>query len=405
MTRAKRGLFGALSVTFLLGFLLSACSQPGSGSSPGGGSSSDGGSSSGGGTSANAGGSSDGGSSGAIGTGGTAVGFIFVGARDDYGYNQVAYIGSQAVEEAFPDLKVLRVENVPETAEAERVMEQMINDGANIIFPTSYGHLDPALNVAARHPDVAFFHQGGLKTADNLGTYFGTIWEPVYLAGVAAGKMTKTNKLGYIVSVPIPQVLLNVNAFTRGAQSVNPDVTTTVVFTGSWCDPGQQANAANSLIDGGVDVLTQHQDCTKTVIETAERRGAMSVGYHADASSLAPEGWIVGSIWNWPALYVDMVQTALDGKFDGSKYDGKFRGTLADDIVLLTDFGPNVPDEVKALVEEKKKALLDGSLHPFAGPVKKQDGEVVFAEGVIPTIDELESMDWFVEGVIGTIPK
>jgi len=402
MTKAKRWVFAALAMTFLLSFLLSACSQPGSGSTSGSGSSGGGTS---GGDSADSGDSSGEASSGAVGTGGSAVGFIFVGARDDYGYNQAAYIGSQAVEEAFPDLKVLRVENVPETAEAERVMEQMINDGANIIFPTSYGHLDPALNVAARHPDVAFFHQGGLKTAENLGTYFGTIWEPVYLAGVAAGKMTKTNKLGYIVSVPIPQVLLNVNAFQRGAQSVNPDVTTTVVFTGSWCDPGQQANAANSLIDGGVDVLTQHQDCTKTVIETAERRGAMSVGYHADASSLAPEGWIVGSVWNWPDLFVNMTKTALEGRFDGSMYDGKYRGTLADGTVMLTDFGKNVPDDVKALVGEMKQAIIDGALHPFAGPVKKQDGEVVFAEGVIPTIDELESMDWFVEGVIGTIPK
>lgn len=387
MKKTRTWLFAVLALTLLL----SACSQPGSGSSGGGG------------TEGTASGGEEQG--GAIGQGGTAVGFIFVGARDDFGYNQAAYIGSQAVEEAFPDLKILRVENVPETAEAERVMEQMINDGAKIIFPTSYGHLDPALNVAKRHPDVAFFHQGGLKTAENLGTYFGTIFEPVYLAGVAAGKMSKTGKLGYIVSVPIPQVLLNVNAFQRGAQSVNPDATTTVVFTGSWCDPGQQANAANSLIDGGADVLSQHQDCTKTVIETAERRGAMTVGYHADASSLAPNGWIIGSVWNWPALYVDMVQTAMDGNFDGSKYDGKFRGTLADDIVMLTDFGANVPEDVKALVEEKKQAMLDGTLHPFAGPVKDQSGEVRIADGVTPTIDELESMDYLVEGVIGTIPK
>lgn len=341
----------------------------------------------------------------AVGTGGDAIGFIFVGARDDYGYNQAAYIGSQAVEEAFPDMNVLRVENVPETAEAERVMEQMIQDGAKIIFPTSYGHLDPALNVAERHPDVAFFHQGGLKTAENLGTYFGTIYEPVYLAGVAAGKMTKTNKLGYVVSVPIPQVLLNVNAFQQGAKSVNPDVTTSVVFTGSWCDPGQQANAANSLIDSGVDVLSQHQDCTKTIIETSERRGAMSIGYHADASSLAPEGWITGSIWNWSDLFVDMVQTAVDGNFDGSKYDGKYRGTLSDEVVMLTGFGDNVPEEVQELVEQKRQEMINGTLHPFAGPVKDQSGTVRIEEGVIPTVDELEMTDYLVEGVIGSIPQ
>lgn len=338
-----------------------------------------------------------------MGTGGSAVGFIFVGARDDFGYNQAAFIGSQAVEEAYPDLKMLRVENVPETAEAERVMEQMINEGAKIIFPTSYGHLDPALNVASRHPDVVFYHQGGLKTAENLGTYFGTIYEPVYLAGIAAGKMSETGKLGYIVSVPIPQVLLNVNAFQEGAKSVNPEVTTSVVFTGSWCDPGQQANAANSLIDGGVDVLSQHQDCTKTIIETAERRGILTVGYHADASALAPEGWIIGSIWNWPDLYVDMVKTAVEGNFTGSQYDGKYRGMLNDNIVMLTGFGKNVPDDVQQLVEQKKQEMMDGTLHPFAGPIKDQAGNVIFEAGKIPTVEELESADFLVEGVIGSI--
>lgn len=382
-------------LVLILTMALSACSQPNSGG--GGGSTA---ASSGSGASGEAAASEA-----APGAGGSAVGFIFVGARDDYGYNQAAYIGSEAVEKAFPDYKVLRVENVPETAEAERVMEQMIRDGAKIIFPTSYGHLDPALNVAKRHPDVAFFHQGGLKTADNLGTYFGTIYEPVYLAGIAAGKMSKSGKLGYIVSVPIPQVLLNVNAFQEGARSVNPDVTTSVVFTGSWCDPGQQATAANSLIDAGVDVLSQHQDCTKTIIETAERRGALTVGYHADASSLAPKGWIVGSVWNWPDLYVDMVKIASEGGFKGSKYDGRYRGTLDEDIVLLTGFGAEVPDDVKALVESKKKEMLEGTLHPFAGPVMDQSGTVRIAEGANPSVEDLESMDYFVQGVIGSIPK
>lgn len=378
----------ALSLCAIL--LITGCSQPGATNSAGANESPA---------------SSDGNTASGIGTGGSAVGFIFVGARDDYGYNQAAYIGSQAVEEAYPDMKVMRVENVPETAEAERVMEQMIKDGAKIIFPTSYGHLDPALNVAKRHPDVAFFHQGGLKTAENLGTYFGTIYEPVYLAGVAAGKMTKTNKLGYIVSVPIPQVLLNVNAFQQGAKSVNPDVSTSVVFTGSWCDPGQQANAANSLIDGGADVLSEHQDCTKTIIETSERRGAMTVGFHADASPLAPQGWILGSVWNWSDLFVDMVKTAVDGQFKGSKYDGKYRGTLSDNVVMLTGYGKNVPADVQALVDEKKQAMIDGTLHPFTGPVKDQSGKVRIEQGINPTVDELEATDYLIEGVIGSIPK
>jgi basic membrane protein A len=344
-------------------------------------------------------------SGGTAGTGGKAVGFIFVGAKDDYGYNQAAYIGSQGVEKAFPDLKVLRSENVPETAEAERVMEEMIRNGAKIIFPTSYGHLDPALNVAKRHPDVLFYHQGGLKTAANLGTYFGTIWEPVYLAGIAAGKMSKSGKLGYIVSVPIPQVLLNVNAFELGAKSVNPIATTTVVFTGSWCDPAQQANAANSMIDQGIDVLSQHQDCTKTVIETAERRGALSVGYHAEASVLAPKGWITGSIWNWSDLYVDMVKTGVAGTFKGSKYDGKYRGQLKDNVVQLTSYGSAVPDDVKKLVDKGKADLVAGTLNPFNGPVKDQKGAVKIEAGAKLELDKLEATDYFVEGVIGSIPK
>jgi basic membrane lipoprotein Med (substrate-binding protein (PBP1-ABC) superfamily) len=284
-------------------------------------------------------------------------------------------------------------------------MEEMIKNGAKIIFPTSYGHLDPALNVAKRHPDVLFYHQGGLKTAENLGTYFGTIWEPVYLAGIAAGKMSKSGKLGYIVSVPIPQVLLNVNAFELGAKSVNPAATTSVVFTGSWCDPGQQANAVNSLLDQGIDVVSQHQDCTKTIIETAERRGALSVGYHADASSLAPNGWIVGSVWNWSDLYVDMVKTAMDGKFKGSKYDGKYRGMMKDNVVQLTAFGSKVPADVKTLVESKKADVLSGKLNPFLGPIKDQKGNVKVADGKAPTVQELEAADYLVEGVKGTIPS
>jgi basic membrane protein A and related proteins len=334
-----------------------------------------------------------------------SVGFIFVGPGDDYGYNQAAFLGSKAVEADLPDVKVLRAENVPETEEAERVMEQMIRDGATIIFPTSYGHLDPALAVAARHPDVIFVHQGGLKTAENLGTYFGTIWEAVYLSGVTAGKMTKTNKLGYIVSFPIPQVLLNINAFALGARSVNPDATTTVVFTANWCDPGKQAEAANTLIAQEVDVLTQHQDCTKTIVETAERNGIMSVGYHADASTLAPKGWLTGSIWNWGPLYDDMVKTIQAGKWAESPYKGKYRVGLKDGVVALAPFGTSVPKEVQDLVLEKKQAIIDGTLFPFEGPIKDQDGNVRIEAGKRPAIEELETTDYLVEGVIGTIPK
>jgi basic membrane lipoprotein Med (substrate-binding protein (PBP1-ABC) superfamily) len=341
----------------------------------------------------------------APGTDGSAVGFIFVGPCDDYGYNQAACIGSDAVEAAFPDMEMLRAENVPENQEAERVMENMIRNGAKIIFPTSYGHLDPALEVAKRHPDVLFMHQGGLKNAENVGTYFGTIWETVYLSGVAAGHMSQTGKLGYIVAFPIPQVLLNINAFTLGAQSVNPDVETTVVFTASWCDPGQQAEAANSLIAQGVDVLTQHQDCSKTIVEAAERNGIMSVGYHADASALAPEGWITGSIWDWGALFVDMVETIEAGEWASSPYNGLFRTGVAAGAVKLAPFGKNVPQEVQDEIAALQEQILSGEFFPFEGPIYDQDGNVRIAEGTRLTVEELEATDYLIQGVVGSIPQ
>ena len=230
----------------------------------------------------------DGAASSAPGKGSEKVGFIFVGPKDDFGYNQAAYEGSQELKKAFPDLEVITAENVPETDEAARVMEGMIQKGAKIIFATSYGHLDAAKQVAAAHPDVAVVQQGNTITdaiGPNLGTYFGTVYEPVYLAGIVAGKMTKTNKLGYVYAFPIPQTLANINAFQLGAHSVNPQVETITVNTSNWCDPAKQADAAKSLLNQGVDVITQHQDCQATVVKAAEAAGVMVVGYHADARS------------------------------------------------------------------------------------------------------------------------
>ena len=332
------------------------------------------------------------------------VGFLYVGPRNDYGYNQAAYQGSLAVKKAFPDAKVLQAENVPETAEAERVMEKMIDDGATIIFPTSFGHLDPALNVAKRHRDVTFLHQGGLKTAENLGTYFGTIYETQYAVGQAAGMATKSNKLGYVVAFPIAQTLLNINAFQLGAASVNPKATTNVVFTSNWCDPGKQAEAANSLLDQGVDVIEQHQDCTKTIIQTTERRGAMSTGYHADASTLAPKGWLTGSVWNWGPLFVDMVKTVQAGEFEGSPYAGRYRAGAAEGVVQLAPFGAAATPAIRKKVTATYNALKDGTLKPFTGPIKDQSGKVVIAAGEAPDATELESTDYLVDGVIGKIP-
>ena len=263
------------------------------------------------------------------GVGSKAVGFIFVGPKDDFGYNQAAYEGSEAVKKAFPDLDILTAENVPETDEAARVMESMISKGAKIIFATSYGHLDAALKVAADHPDVAVVQQGNIITGaipPNVGTYFGTVYEPVYLAGIVAGKETKTNKLGYVYAFPIPQTVANINAFELGAKSVNPDAKTYVVNTSSWCDPAKQADAAKSLLGQGVDVLTQHQDCTghRRQGGRGRRRHGRRLPRRRRRASPRRAGSPVRE-WEWGDLYTDIVKTALAGTFTGSKYNANFR--------------------------------------------------------------------------------
>ncbi len=366
----------------------------------------------GGATPAAAGSSAASGAAGAAapGTGGKAIGFIFVGPKDDFGYNQAAYDGSQAVAKAFPDLKVLTAENVPEDDNATRVMESMIAKGAKIIFATSYGHLDPAVKVAAAHRDVVVVQQGNFQKGTmppNLGTYFGTVYEPVYLAGIAAGKATKSNKLGYIYAFPIPQTLDNIDAFELGAQSVNPAAKTYIINTSNWCDPAKQAEATKSLLTQGVDVITQHQDCTATVIKTTEAAGAFTVGYHADASSLAPKGWLTGSQWDWAATYIDIVKTALGGSFTGSKYNANYRVGLKTGInpFVQSPFGPSVTAETKSLIEKAKTRIAAAGGSPFAGPVKDQSGKVVIPAGTVPDYATIESISYLVDGVVGKLPS
>ena len=346
----------------------------------------------------------------APGVGSTKVGFIFVGPKDDFGYNQAAFAGSQAVGEAHPDLEILTAENVPEDDNATRVMQKMVDDGARIIFATSYGHLDPALKIAADNPDVVVVQQGNVITGTvppNAGTYFGTVYEPVFLAGMAAGSVTESDKLGFIYAFPIPQTIANINAFQLGAQLVNADAETYVVNTSNWCDPAKQAEAANSLISQGVDVLTQHQDCTATITKAAEEAGIDVVGYHADASALAPDGWVTGSEWDWAALYNDIVDTALAGGFTGSKYNANFRVGYKDGAnpFVQSAYGAMVTDEVQQEIADKLEDIsTSGS--PFAGPVTAQDGSLLFEDGEVPVYDEIEARNsMFVQGVVGEIPQ
>ncbi len=360
----------------------------------------------------------------ACGAGATTVGFLYVGPKDDFGYNQAAYEAAVAMGEST-GVEVLHAENVPETIEdAVPVMEDMIAQGATILFPTSYGHFQPAVEVAAAHPDVCVVHQGQLESSldeplDNLGTYFASVFEPVYLAGIAAGSVTESNVMGYIYAFPIPQTLQNINAFALGAQSVNPDAEVIAVSTADWCDPAKQAQAAQTLLDQGADVLTQHQDCTKTIIETAEAAGAYSVGYHYDASELAPEGWITGSDWAWTPLYVDIVETMIAGEFVASPYNGDYRIGYQDaDAPFVafepSEFGAVVDDDTKAAVADALASLTAdedgdgvGDFNIFAGPISDRDGEVRIPDGTAPTYTELDELmgfaSWFVAGVEGSL--
>ena len=329
------------------------------------------------------------------------IGFIFVGPVDDFGYNYAANQGRLCIEAVLPNVETIFAENVPENAEAERIMEQMIRSGATIIFPTSYGHYDPAIAVSEKYPEVTFLHMGGLAATENVGSFFGEIWQMEYASGVAAGMMTESHKLGFIAAFPIPQVLLNINAFELGAKSVNPDATTTVVFSGNWCDPAVLAEAANSLIDQGIDVLTQHQDCPKPILEVSARREIWSVGYHADASSVSGEKWITGARWVWGPLMSTLVVQVLDGTYTPEL----LRVGVAEGAVALSEYGPGVPEEVMEAANAARDAIISGELYPFEGPINAQDGTVAIAEGEKPDTPTLETTSYLVEGVIGTIPQ
>jgi basic membrane protein A len=350
-------------------------------------------------------------SSDAAGVGGTAIGFIMVGPKDDYGYNQAVYEASQVLADEYPDLEILTAENVPEDDSAATTMEQMIDRGAKIIFATSYGHLDAAQQVAEEHPDVVVVQQGNTMADEDIlandGTYFGTVYEPMYLAGIAAGAATESGKLGYVYAFPIPQTIANINAFQRGAESVRPGVETITVATSSWCDPAAQRDAASSLLSQGVDVLTQHQDCTKTVIDAAEAGGASTVGYHADASELAPDGWLTGAVWEWAPLYSSIVDTILSGDFAGSEFNANYRvgyktGT---NPFVLAGYGPSVTDETITAIDEAQAWLATDEGSPFAGPVLAQDGTEAVAAGVVPEYAEIDAMDYFVQGVVGNLAQ
>jgi len=336
------------------------------------------------------------------------VGFIYVGPKDDYGYNQAHFEGSQSLAQ-IPGVKVIDQASVPETNEVQEVMLSMINEGATVLFPTSFGYFDPhILKLAPQNPNVQFFHAGGLwkeGLPNNVGSYFGYIDEAQYVAGIVAGKMTKSNKLGFIAAKPIPQVLRNINSFTLGARSVNPKATTQLIITGDWSLPVKEAEAANSMVDQGVDVITCHVDSPKVVMETAEKRGIYCVGYHANQSSLAPKGYLTGAEWDWSKIYTDYITSIKAGKtLMTGGIPHLVRGGYKQGFVKISPFGPAVTEDAQKAADTAIAKLKDGTLVIYKGPLQDNKGKTILAAGqeYKQTAIELEKMDWLVEGVSGS---
>ena len=334
------------------------------------------------------------------------VGVIYVGPRDDYGYNQ-AQAQAAAAMKKMPGVSVVEQEKVPETTDVQKTMGSMIEqDGATLLFPTSFGYFDPhMLKMAEKYPRVRFAHCGGLwtdgKHPKNTGSYFGYIDECLYLSGIVAGHASKSKKLGFIAAKPIPQVLRNINAFTLGARSVDPKITTLLVITGDWALPVKEAESANSLVDQGVDVLTCHVDSPKVVVETAERRGISVCGYHANQSALAPKGYLTGAEWNWVTPYATHIQDAMAGK----SMVNFMRGGLKEGFVRTSAYGKAVAEGGRKNADTVKAQMLKGDYVIFKGPLKDNTGKTVIAGGTAlkQTEPVLEQMNYLTEGVIGKV--
>ncbi|MDH4145368.1 MAG: BMP family ABC transporter substrate-binding protein [Acidimicrobiia bacterium] len=330
--------------------------------------------------------------------GATKVAFVYVGPIGDAGWTKKHDDGRKALEEALGDkVETSFLESVPEGAESEAVFERLAREGNKVIFGTSFGYMDQMLAVAEKYPDVVFMHATGFKTSENLGTYFGAAEEARYLSGMAAGAVTEANKIGYVAAFPIPEVLRGINAFTLGAQKVNPDVTVEVVWTSTWFDPTIEKEAAVSLLNKGVDVVAQHQD-TPSAGEAAQAADAFWVGYNDDMSRFAPDAWLTAPIWDWGPFYIKTVEDVRAGNWKSEQY----YGNMADGLVTLGEVSDKVPADVRSQIEETQADIISGDFAPFTGPIEKQDGSEAYAAGKVAPLDELLGMDYFVEGVVGS---
>jgi basic membrane protein A and related proteins len=330
------------------------------------------------------------------------VGFLCVGAVSDHGWNNAHNQGRLKLEQNLSgQVQTTLAEKVPENAEAERVLERMVSQGNKLIFTTSYGFLDPALRVAKRHPNVTFMQVNRFQTAANLGTYFSHQYQPMYLAGMAAGKTTKSNKLGFIAAHPVPPLIQAINAFTLGARSVNPHMETKVVWINSWSDPAMESEAVKGLAESGVDVIAHAQDNQNAIMKACENASIYSVGFYSDAHDLAPKGWLTGACLDWAPLYQRIATNVIAKKWQPEIIAPGMEGGY----IKLSSFGKAVSEPVKKQVLAKQKEMLSGKFSIFQGPLKDRKGKERLAAGHNADLKYLSEMDWFVPGVVGSLPK
>lgn len=330
------------------------------------------------------------------------VGFVYIGPANDKGYTYAHDQGRIYLEEKLGDkIEVIYQENVPDSDNSSvAVMQSFIDQGCKVIFATSYGYMDYMYDLAKDHPDVKFLHCSGYKSSENMLNYFGRIYQPRYLSGIVAGMKTESNKIGYVAAYPIPEVIRGINAFTLGVRSVNPDATVEVVWTFTWYDPATEKSAAVALLDNGCDVIAQHQDTTGPQ-QAAQEKGKWSIGYNCDTSEVATNSYMTAPVWNWGIYYADQVQKVIDGTWKAENY----WGGMNDGIVALAPLTKNAPEGAQAKVDEAAAKIKSGEWDVFYGPIKDQTGKVRVPEGSKMSDEDLLSFNWFVEGVVGTIPE
>ncbi len=329
------------------------------------------------------------------------VGFIYVGPVGDHGWTYQHDQARKELEAEFGDrIDTSYVESVAEGPDAERVIRQLAASGHGLIFTTSFGFMDPTVKVAKQFPEVKFEHATGYKRADNVATYMARFYEGRHIIGKIAGMMTETDKIGYVGSFPIPEVVRGINAATLAAQEVNPDIEVQVVWVNTWYDPGKEADAAKALISQGADMIMQHTDSPGPLQAAENAEDVYAFGQASDMIQFAPNAQLTAIIDDWGPYYIERVQAVLDGTWESTNT----WGGLDSGMVLMAPY-TNMPDDVREAAMEAEEAIAAGDLHPFTGPIKDRDGEVRIPEGETASDEMMLGMDWFVEGVRGDLPK